>query len=116
MGHNVWTHIEAVQRANRLYDSGTCPDMMVHPHDPVYDARRVIERVFAAGDRSKSLAIIDEHSKIWERIVGTRGFTGKRVWSARPMFTSLFDFDQPQAEETDLDPAKLEELEESVDV
>jgi hypothetical protein len=32
------------------------------------------------------------------------------------MFTSLFDFDEPQAEETDLDPAKLEALEESVDV
>ena len=116
MGHNVWTHIEAVQRANRLYDSGTSPDMMVHPHDPVYDARRVIERVFAARDRQKSLAIIDEHSKIWERIVGTRGFTGKRVWTARPMFDSLFDFDEPQIETIDLDPAKLQALEDSVNV
>jgi hypothetical protein len=114
MGHNVWMHIEAVQRANRMYDQGICPDMMVHPIDPVYDARRVIDRVFAARDRSKSLAIIDEHSKIWERIVGTRGFTGKRVWSATPMFNSLFDFDQPQIEEVDLDPAKLEALEDSV--
>ena len=116
MGHNVWMHIEAVQRANRAYDSDVSPDMMVHPHDPIYDARRVIERVFAARDRQKSLAIIDDHSKIWERIVGTRGFTGKRVWSARPMFDALFDFDQPQAEETDLDPAKLEALEATVDV
>jgi len=28
MGHNVWTHIEAVQRANREYDAGRWPNMM----------------------------------------------------------------------------------------
>lgn len=114
MGHNVYTHIEAVQRANRVYDSGSAPDMMVHPLDPVYDARRVIDRVFAARDRSKSLRIIDDHAKIWERIIGTRGFTGKRAINSHTQFNELFDFGDDQNLPDPLDPAQLQHLEESL--
>jgi len=116
MGHNVWTHIEAVQRANRAYDSGTAPDMMVHPLDPIYDARSVINRVFAARDRQKSLAIIDDHAKVWERIIGTRGFTGKRAVNAHTMFNNFFPDDDVQDQEPELDPDKLAQLEENDDV
>ena len=115
MGHNVWMHIEAVQRANRVYDSGAAPDMMVHPLDPMYDARRVIDRVFAARDRQKSLAIIDDHAKIWERIIGTRGFTGKRAINAQTQFNRLYDVQSRTTGTNELDPAKLEALEESLD-
>ena len=115
MGHNVWMHIEAVQRANRLYDQGQAPDMMLHPIDSNLDARRVIDRVFAARDRSKSLAIIDDHAKIWERIVGTRGFTGKRAVNAQTQFANLFDTeDSVQPTTEDFDPDRLDQLEESV--
>ena len=115
MGHNVWTHIEAVQRANRVYDSGVAPDMMVHPLDPVYDARRVIDRVFAARDRQKSLAIIDDHAKVWERIIGTRGFTGKRAVNSQTMYNQLYEIEQDETAPDPLDPAKLEALEESLE-
>ena len=115
MGHNVWMHIEAVQRANRVYDAGSAPDMMVHPLDPVYDARPVIDRIFAARDRSKSLAIIDNHAKVWERIIGTRGFTGKRAVNSQTQFNSLFSVQGgDQDRDQELDPAKLETLEESL--
>jgi hypothetical protein len=115
MGHNVWTHIEAVQRANRLYDSGLAPGMMVHPLDPVYDARRVIDRVFAARDRQKSLTIIDDHAKVWERIIGTRGFTGKRAINALTQFRNLFDVSEPEMDESALDQSRLDALEASID-
>lgn len=114
MGHNVWMHIEAVQRANRCYDSGIAPGMLVHATDPALDARKIIDRIFAAKDRNKSLQIINDHVKIWENIVGTRGYTGKRVWSARPQFNVLFDFDDSQDIVDDLDPSKLDALEDSV--
>lgn len=114
MGHNVWTHIEAVQRANRVYDSGSAPDMMVHPLDPVYDAKSVIDRVFAARDRQKSLAIIDDHAKVWERIIGTRGFTGKRAVNSHSQFSKLFAVDDAEPETDELDPDRLTALEESV--
>ena len=111
MGHNVWMHIEAVQRANRQYDQGMAPDMMVHPTNSDFDARKIIDRIFAAGDRSKSLAIIDDHAKVWERIVGTRGFTGKRAVNAHSMFNSLFDVEQSIDFNDVLDQSRLDALE-----
>jgi hypothetical protein len=113
MGHNVWTHIEAVQRANRVYDSGSAPDMMVHPLDPIYNARAVIDRVFAARDRQKSLAIIDDHAKVWERIIGTRGFTGKRAVNSHTQFNELFAVEDADPDPDELDPDRLTALEEN---
>jgi hypothetical protein len=115
MGHNVWMHIEAVQRANRIYDSGGGPDMLLHPNDRWYDFRSVIDRVFSAKDRQKSLQLIDDHANIWERVIGTRGYTGKRAVNAHTMFNNLFDFDGPVEVEDTLDPEKLAELEDSID-
>jgi len=113
MGHNVWTHIESVQRANRMFDSGVCPDMMVHPIDSEYDVARVIDRVFAARDRQKSLQIIADHAKVWERVVGTRGFTGKRAVNAHTQYNNLFDVEEDILE-TEFDEAPLDKLEESI--
>ena len=113
MGHNVWTHIEAVQRANRQFDSGTCPDMMVHPINPDYDVVRVIDRVFAARDRQKSLQIIADHAKVWERVVGTRGFTGKRAVNAHTQYNNLFEVEE-DVPDTEFDEASLDKLENSI--
>ncbi len=114
MGHNVWMHIEAVQRANRMYDSGIAPDMMVHPTNSNFDVRKIIDQVFAAKDRQKSLAIIEDHAKVWERVVGTRGFTGKRAVNAHTMFNSLFDMEEETIMTDELDQAPLDRLEDSV--
>ena len=114
MGHNVWTHIEAVQRANRQYDSGVAPDMMVHPTNSDFDVRKIIDQIFSAKDRQKSLTIIDNHAKIWERVIGTRGFTGKRAVNAHTMFNTLFDTDEEIESEDELDQSKLDQLEDSL--
>jgi hypothetical protein len=90
------------------------PDMMVHPTNSDFDARKIIDRIFAAGDRSKSLAIIDDHAKVWERIVGTRGFTGRRAVNAHSMFNSLFDTNDDVEPDDELDDAKLDALEHSI--
>jgi hypothetical protein len=115
MGHNVWTHIEAVQRANRQFDNGICPDMMVNPINSDYDVIKIIDQVFAARDRSKSLQIIVSHAKIWERIIGTRGFTGPRAVNAHRQYNSLFDVvDDTKPEESELNIALLDQLEDSI--
>jgi hypothetical protein len=116
MAHNVWMHIESVQRANREYDTGCRPDMLVHPLDSKFDVDVIIDRIFAARNRQKSLQIIDDHAKVWERVIGTRGYTGHRAVSARPMFDTYFDFDEPETDPEELDPTLLENLEDSVDV
>jgi hypothetical protein len=114
MGHNVWMHLEAVQRANRMFDQGISPDMLVDPYNPNYDLNNVIERIFAAGNRQKSLQIIDDHAKIWERVIGTRGFTGKRAVNAHTMFNNLFAVEDEEVEAEEFDTALLDTLENSV--
>ena len=90
--------------------------MMVHPTNSDYDVRKVIDRIFAARDRSKSLAIIDDHAKVWERVVGTRGFTGKRAVNAHTMFNKFFPGGDEAEPEEEFNQHKLDDLEESVDV
>jgi len=114
MGHNVWMHIEAVQRANRAFDSGLAPDMMVHPINSDYDVVKIIDRVFAAQDRSKSLQIIEENAKVWERVIGTRGFTGKRAVNAHSQYNNLFAVDEEFEPEEELNSAALDQLEDTI--
>jgi hypothetical protein len=111
MGHNVWMHLESVQRANRQFDLGISPDMMVHPHNPDLDIAVLVDRIFSARDRSKSLQIIKENAKVWERIVGTRGFTGKRSVNAHSQYNNFFEFDDDEVDIEELDYAKLDQLE-----
>lgn len=114
MAHSTWMHIESVQRANRVFDSKqSAPDMLVHDLDPDYDIDHLIDAVFAARDRRRSLWLIDHYSNRWMDVIGTRGYTGKRAISARPQFSQLFDTDEPTTEpdENMLDPDKLDKLE-----
>jgi len=39
------------------------------------------------------LTIVDEYATVWERVIGTRGFTGKRATNAHTMFNNLFEVD-----------------------
>lgn len=116
MGHSAWMHIESVQRANRVFDSGaSAPDMLVHALDPDYDIANLIDQVFAARDRARSLWLIDHYSNRWMDVIGTRGYTGKRALSSRPQFSRLFEFEDStdNTAEAELDPDKLDALEQS---
>jgi hypothetical protein len=114
MGHNVWTHIEAVQRANRVFDNGTsAPDMLVHPINHDLDVSKVIDKIFAANNRQKSLDIIENYAKIWERVIGTRGLSGKKSTNAHTQYNNLFEVDDDIPEQ-EFDEAPLDKLEESV--
>jgi hypothetical protein len=115
MGHNVWTHIEAVQRANRAYDTGISPDMLVHPISTHLNVRTIINQIFAAKDRQNSLDIIKSHATIWERIIGSRGATGPRAVNAYTQFNEFFDIEGSVPAE-DFDTDQLDKLEESINV
>jgi hypothetical protein len=99
MGHNVWMHLESVQRANREFDAGRYPRMMRDSkggHDHFAD---IVEAIFATSDRTESETIIDNYSRYWMDIIGTRGFKGKKTVNANTMFNQLFD-----VAEVDTDP------------
>ena len=113
MGHNVWSHINAVQEANRQYDSGVYPAMLVEERfDRIY-FRDIVEAIFMTDNRDEANAIIEEFSRFWTTIIGTRGAVGKKTINASAQFAVLFEEEDSTIVETeeDLDESKLEELE-----
>jgi hypothetical protein len=112
MGHNVWTHIESVQRANREYDAGRWPNMMWNEAGDHARFRDIVNAVFAAPTKQESLDIIESYSRYWMDIVGTRGFKGKKTVNAHSQFNALFEYVEPEPEEEiEFDESKLNELE-----
>jgi len=109
MGHNVWQHINAVQEANRQYDSGRYPGMLIQETFDRVAFRDIVEAIFAAPDRETALAVIDEFDKFWMSIIGTRGFSGKKTVNAGTMFNNLFEEDTPAEEEHHIDDSGFDE-------
>ena len=91
MGHNVWSHINAVQEANRQYDAGIVPNMLVQERFDRLFFRDIVEEIFATSSKDRALALIDEHSKFWMGIPGTRGAIGKKTVNSATYFEKLFD-------------------------
>jgi len=117
MGHNVWMHIESVQRANREFDAGRYPYMMRHKGGNYEFFADIVDRIFAAPDKQSAIDIINTpmySSKLgyWNQIIGTRGFKGKKATNAHSMFNVLFE-EVEEYQEPELDNNKLDQLEEA---
>ena len=115
MGHNVWMHLEAVQRANREYDNGSWPAMMWNQNGDHARFKDIVDAIFATSDRTEAEAIIEHYDRYWMDIVGTRGFKGKKAKNAMSMFNNLFEVeeedDDVDSDDINLDETKLNELE-----
>ena len=118
MGHNVWSHINAVQEANRQYDAGVIPGMLVQEKFDRLYFKDVVEAIFATSDRGTADQLVEDYSRFWMSIIGTRGASGKKTVNASTQFANLFDevaddvVQLDHAEEfTDDETAKLDQLE-----
>ena len=112
MGHNVWSHINAVQEANRQYDAGVIPKMLVQEQFDRILFRDVMEEIFSKTSKEESLEVIEKYSKFWMAIPGTRGAIGKKTVNSSTFFDALFEVETPEETDEDtLDETKLEELE-----
>jgi hypothetical protein len=123
MGHNVWTHIESVQRANREFDAGSWPHMMRNSNGDHAFFADIVDAIFATSDRAEAEAIIEHYDRYWMDIIGTRGFKGKKAKNAMSQFNSLFEVVDNEANDTvqsehgedfsEDEVAKLNELEQN---
>jgi len=118
MGHNVWSHINAVQEANRQYDAGVVPKMLVQETFDRIMFKDVVNEIFAKETREEALELIEDYSRFWMAIPGTRGAVGKKTVNASTHFNALFDVEEPEPEDEHEDGCfseeeehKLEELE-----
>jgi hypothetical protein len=91
MGHNVWMHIESTQRANRMYDQGHYPYMLIDERFETITFRDVVDEIFSLNDREKSLAKIEEYDRFWMQVIGTRLNIGKKTVNASTQFGNHFD-------------------------
>jgi len=115
MGHNVWQHINAVQEGNRQYDAGVIPNMLAGQKDAKHNFRNIVEEIFSKPTKEESLEVIDHYSRVFDLIIGTRGFTGKKMTSARPVFNMLFEvLDEEADTDAEFDTDLLAKLEESL--
>ena len=118
MGHNVWSHINAVQEANRQYDAGVIPGMLLQENFDRLYFKDVVEAIFATSDRGTADKLVEDYSRFWMSIIGTRGASGKKTVNASTHFANLFDVVEDQsvqlehAEEfSEAEESKLDELE-----
>ncbi len=109
MGHNVWMHLNSVQEANRQYDAGKCPTMLVQEKFDRLYFKDVVDAIFSATDRATADAVIENFSKFWMAIPGTRGATGKKTINASTNFSKFFEEDSTTADTEDTDGEEFSE-------
>ena len=91
MGHNVWQHLNSVQEANRQYDAGLCPAMLVEERFNRTYFKDVVNAIFSAPSRAKADEIVEDYSRFWMSIPGTRGAIGKKTVNSSTKYFELFD-------------------------
>jgi hypothetical protein len=123
MGHNVWSHLTAVQSANREYDLGKFPAMMHseladkhtnRSYDGITKFRDMVDIIFSINNKEDALSMVEYYSKYFTDIRGTRGATGDAATSAKTMFNNLFETDvvaEHHRDDSGLDEANLDNLE-----
>lgn len=94
--HNVYQHINAVQEANRCYENGIVPAMIMEERFEQVRFGKIIDEIFKLNDREKSLALIEHHSRLWMKMrSGSQGFSGNKTINARTKFNELFAVEEP---------------------
>jgi hypothetical protein len=93
--HNLWMHLTAVQEANRRYEQGATPKLLQDERFELVRAVDIIERIFSANNRVKSLQIIDDYAWFWKK------FRGRKP-SGATMFNDLFSVDTDSDDDTSL--------------
>jgi len=108
MGHNVWMHLESVQRANRKFDSGERPAMLWYRNGDHTKFEDIVDAIFTAPDRNTAESIIEHYDRYWMDIVGTRGFKGKKTKNSNTMYNALFEtVDNTENKMSDFDATNI---------
>ena len=93
--HNVYAHITAVQEANRRYEQGIIPSMVMNETFERIRFGEIVDEIFSLKDRQKSLDLIDKYDRFWMQMKsGSQGFSGKKTVNALTMFDQLFSVEE----------------------
>lgn len=79
--HNVYQHITAVQEANRQYEKGVIPKMIINTSTIDRTSfGKIVNEVFSQKTREESLEVIEKYNKFWMQMQsGSQGYSGDRT-------------------------------------
>ncbi len=90
--HNVWMHMNAVQEANRKYEQGIVPKMIMHKFEGGQFFANLVDEIFSKKTKQEAIDLIDYHSSYWLQFQsGSQGISGKKTINAMTMFDQLFE-------------------------
>jgi hypothetical protein len=88
MANNVWQQINAIQEGNRRADNGFYSAHLINERFEKVTFDNIVEQIFTAPSKEKSLAIIEQHSRFLTSIpVGMQ----TKV-SSKTQFEKMFTF------------------------
>jgi hypothetical protein len=91
--HNVYQHIYAVQEANRRYEQGIMPKMIMNKFEPKH-FNDIVDEIFSKKTRQESLDTIEQYNKFWMQMQsGSQGFSGKKAVNNMTTLTDNFEGD-----------------------
>lgn len=100
--HNVWMHMNAVQEANRQYEQGVVPKMLIHKFEGSNFFGQLVDEIFSKKTKQEAIDLIDYHSSYWKQFQsGSQGISGKRTVNAMTMFDQFFEVntEEPEVDE-----------------
>jgi hypothetical protein len=99
--HNVWMHMNAVQEANRQYETGITPKMLIHKLEGSKFFGQLVDEIFSKKTKQEAIDLINYYSKYWMQFQsGSQGISGKKTENSMTKFDEFFDvIDQPKVEE-----------------
>ena len=115
--HNVWMHMTAVQEANRKYEQGVIPNMLMSQRFEKILFKDIIDQVFACKTREESISLIEKHEKLWEQFKsGSQGMSGKKTTNTLSIMESgLFELETPETEVEEVIEDSDDEMEKILD-
>ena len=85
-------HMNAVQEANRQYDQGVIPKMLMNESFERILFKDVIDEVFSKKTKQEAIDLINSNSRLWMQFSsGSQGMSGKKTMNSLTMFDKLFE-------------------------
>jgi hypothetical protein len=94
--------MNAVQEANRQYEQGVVPKMLVHKLEGDSFFKNLVDEIFSKKTKQEALDVINYHNSYWKQFQsGSQGISGKKTENAMTMFDQLFEINnsEPEIEE-----------------
>jgi hypothetical protein len=102
--HNVYQHIVAVQEANRKYENGVVPKMLVNKFEGDNFFSQLVDEIFSKSNKQQAMDLVDYHSSYYKQFQsGSQGISGKKTVNAMTMFDELFTVSDPEVNEEIID-------------